>query len=34
MAEIIVKITLLIQGWVKDLTYLPKTGVAYAQIVA
>ena len=26
MAEIIVKTTLPIQGWVKDLTHLPKTG--------
>ena len=33
-AEIIVKTTLLIQGWVKDLTHLPKTGVAQAQSVA
>ena len=33
-AEIIVKTTLLIQGWVKDLTHLPKTGVAQAQTVA
>jgi len=34
MAEIIVKITLLIQGWVKDLTHLPEMGVAQAQTVA
>ena len=26
MAEVIVKTTLPIQGWVKDLTHLPKTG--------
>ena len=25
-AEVIVKTTLLIQGWVKDLTHIPKTG--------
>ena len=28
MAEVMVKTTLPIQGWVKDLTHLPKTGVA------
>ena len=33
-AEIIVNTTLQIQGWVKDLTNLPKTGVAQAQTVA
>ena len=33
-AEIIDKATLLIQGWVKDLTHFPKTGVAQAQMVA
>ena len=33
-AEIIVKTTLLIQGWVKDLTHLPKMGMAQAQTVA
>ena len=33
-AEVIVKTTLPIQGWVKDLTHLPKTGVAQAQTVA
>ena len=33
-AEIIVKTTLLIQGWVKDLTHLPKMRVAQAQRVA
>ena len=33
-AEVIVKTTLQIQGWVKDLTHLPKTGVAQAQTVA
>jgi len=32
--EVIVKTTLQIQGWVKDLTHLPKTGVAQAQMVA
>ena len=32
-AEIIVKTTLLIQGWVKDLTHLPKMGVVQAQMV-
>ena len=32
--EIIVKTTLPIQGWVKDLTHLPKTGVAQAETVA
>ena len=31
MAEIIVKTTLPIQGWVKDLTHLPKTEVAQAR---
>ena len=34
MAEIIDKATLLIQGWVKDLTHLPKMRVAQAQRVA
>jgi len=33
-AEVIVKTTLLIQGWVKDLTHLPMTGVVQAQTVA
>ena len=33
-AEIKVKTTLPIQGWLKDLTHLPKTGVAQAQILA
>ena len=33
-AEVIIKTTLPIQGWVKDLTRLPKTGVAQAQTVA
>ena len=33
-AEVIIKTTLPIQGWVKDLTHLPKTGVAQAQMVA
>jgi len=33
-AEIIAKSTLPIQRWVKDLTHLPKTGVAQAQTVA
>ena len=33
-AEIIVKTTLPVQGWVKDLTHIPKTGVAQAQTVA
>jgi len=33
-AEVIVKTTLPIQGWVKDLTHFPKTGVALAQTVA
>jgi len=33
-AEVIVKITQLIHRWVKDLTPLPKTGVAQAQTVA
>ena len=33
-AEIIVKTTLPIQGGVKDLTHLPKMGVAQAQMVA
>ncbi|XP_052553514.1 uncharacterized protein LOC128087697 [Tympanuchus pallidicinctus] len=33
-AAVIVKTTLPIQGWVKDLTHLPKTGVAQAQTVA
>ena len=32
-AEVIIKTTLPIQGWVKDLTHLPKTGVAQAQMV-
>ena len=32
--EIIVKTTLPIQGWVKDLTHLPKMGVAQEQMVA
>ena len=32
-AEIIVKTTLPIQGWVKDLTHLPKMGVVQAQMV-
>ena len=32
-AEIIVKTTLPVQGWVKDLTHIPKTGVAQAQRV-
>ena len=34
MAEVIVKTTLPIQGWVKDLTHLPKMGVAQGQTVA
>ena len=33
-AEVIVKTTLPIQGWVKDLTHLPKMGVAQGQTVA
>lgn len=33
-AEIIVKTTQPIQGWLKDLTHLPKTRVAQAQMVA
>ena len=33
-AEVIVKTTLPIQGWIKDLTHLPKTGVAQVQTVA
>jgi len=33
-SEVIVKMTLPIQGQVKDLTHLPKTGVAQAQTVA
>ena len=33
-AEVIIKTTLPIQGWVKDLTHLPKTGVAQAQAVS
>ena len=33
-AEVIVKTTLPIQGWVKDLTHIPKTGVAQSQTVA
>ena len=33
-AEVIVKTTLPIQGWVRDLTHLPKMGVAQAQTVA
>ena len=33
-AEIPVKTTLLIQGWVKNLAHLPKMGVAQAQTVA
>jgi len=32
--EVIVKTTLPVQEWVKDLTYLPMTGVAQAQTVA
>ena len=32
-AEVIVKTTHPIQGWLKDLTHLPKTGVAQAQTV-
>ena len=32
--EVIVKTTLLIQGWVKDLTHFPKMGVTQAQPVA
>jgi len=31
--EIIVKTTLPVQGWVKDLTHVPKVGVAQSQIV-
>ena len=34
MAEVIVKTTLPIQGWVKDLTHLPKMAVAQALTVA
>ena len=33
-AEVIVKTTLPIQGWIKDLTHLPKMGAAQAQTVA
>ena len=33
-AEIVVKTMLPIQGWVKDLSHLPKTGVAQALSVA
>lgn len=33
-AEIVVKTTLPIQGWVKDLTHISKTGVAQVQTVA
>ena len=33
-AEVIVKTTLPVQGWVKDLTHIPKTGVAQSQTVA
>jgi len=33
-AEVIVKTTLPIQGWVKDLTHVPKTRVAQSQTVA
>lgn len=32
--EIVVKMTLQIQWWMKDLIHLPKTGVAQAQTVA
>ena len=32
-AEVIVKTTLPIQEWVKDLTHIPKTGVAQSQTV-
>jgi len=34
MDEVTVKTTLPIQGWVKDLTHLPMTGVVQAQTVA
>lgn len=33
-AEVIVKTILLIQGWIKDLTYIPSTRVAQSQTVA
>ncbi|XP_065599365.1 uncharacterized protein LOC136052867 [Cyrtonyx montezumae] len=33
-AKVIVKTALPIQGWVRDLIHLPKTGVAQAQVVA
>jgi len=33
-AEVIINTTVPIEGWVKDLTHLPKTGVAQAQAVS
>jgi len=33
-AKVVVKTVLPIQGWVKDTSHIPKTGVAQAQTVA